>query len=438
MEIRVSNYASWFSIPPDKAIIWSGLTGFWGLVQQSIVNTIKKQGPNKLSQEVKNELMKQGFLVNKNVDEITLAKECITRATQGTTKTHRLILIINRDCNCKCSYCYQAREQKNGIKGINSMVIEKSIKYARKVVPYGSKLTVSFFGGEPLLSFRNLRDAVTSFRKEITNGFFQDVRFGLTTNAVLFTENVQKLFTQKYDLDWVQITFDGLKENHDAVRRLRRGQGTFSTIWSNFECILQVANLIRVRINVRRDNKSDVIPLSKKILNQFGTEKINIYIAPLRVYPNSSLDQAQVLTPEEYTGISKVFYEWYFERTGKIHPDLLPRRKYVACASAFSVPRWIAPDGTLYQCQHQLDLDVPPSSSVFNIKEIHKFVDSRFSPLQNPRCMRCEFLAFCGGVCPADMVADTTNECDYNYRLWNMQMRLLGILYSRLGKEVRL
>ena len=438
MEIRVSNYASWFSIPPDKAIIWSGLTGFWGLVPKSIVNTIERQGPNKLPQKVRSELIKQGFLVNKDVDDMTLAKECITRATQGATKTHRLILIINRDCNCECSYCYQTREQKNGIKSMNSTVVKKSIQYARKVVPYGSKLTVSFFGGEPLLSFRSLRDAVESFRKEIANRFFHDVRFGLTTNAVLFTENVQKLFARRYDLDWVQITFDGLEKNHDAVRHLHGGYGTFSTIWSNFDRILQVANSIRVRINVRQNNKLDVIPLSEKILTQFGTEKINIYVAPLRVYPNSSFPQAQVLTPQEYTAVLKAFYEWYFERTGKIHPDLLPRIKYVACMSAFSVPRWIGPDGTLYQCQHQLDLDIPPSSSIYNIKEMHRFVDSRFSPLQNPRCIECRFLAFCGGVCPADMVAGTTNGCDYNYQLWNMQMKLLGILYSCLRKEVKL
>ena len=432
----ISQYAGWSNIGPDQAIIWSGLTGFWGLVPQSIIALIRENNLDKISEEIKKGLIKNGFLVDENIDELALAKECVTRAAQGLMKTHRVILILNRDCNCRCTYCYQLHNRSKRAECMDSKVIEKSVQYARKIVPPGSKLTVSLFGGEPLLTLKILSEVVTSFREAVSNGFFQDVRFWMTTNGTLFNEDVQKLFSERQDLDSVQITFDGLEKNHDAVRHLSNGTGTFSTIWNNLGSIIRVADSVRIRINVRRDNISDVIALSDRIIVQFGTEKIGVYVAPIRNYPGASIDPQQVLANKEFGKVLEKFYRWYFKRTGKIHPDLFPRRKYVGCVSAFSVPKWISPNGALYQCQHQQDLKVLPSSSIFNDKDMHNFADLRHTPLQNQTCIRCKFLAFCGGACPADI---TVGEVyGYDCQLWVMQMKLLGTLLSQSEKSKKI
>jgi uncharacterized protein len=69
---------------------------------------------------------------------------------------------------------------------------------------------LNFYGGEPLLSFRLIRQLV-SFLKDKANKHSQTVHYSITTNGSLLTkEIIQFLDEQKFS---VELSFDGLAQD---------------------------------------------------------------------------------------------------------------------------------------------------------------------------------------------------------------------------------
>lgn len=135
-----------------------------------------------------------------------------------------LILLPTEKCNFRCTYCYEdfaiGRMGEEVITAIKSLI-------ARRVQKL-SALSISWFGGEPLLA----KDIALDIGKYAHDMCFQNgVSFsgGFTTNgyhldAGLLGE-LDKINHRTY-----QITLDGDEEFHDRTRVLANGRGTFKKI----------------------------------------------------------------------------------------------------------------------------------------------------------------------------------------------------------------
>ena len=132
-------------------------------------------------------------------------------------------LIPGDACNLSCTYCSQhelhGNEQETAV--INPEVFE----YIKKIVRSQDKqLSVVFFGGEPLVYWKQVKEAMEQLR-----GY--NIRFSVVSNGTLFNEEMAKVFND-FNAN-LQLSWDGanvaetrgvdvLKTNRENILKVNR------------------------------------------------------------------------------------------------------------------------------------------------------------------------------------------------------------------------
>lgn len=162
-----------------------------------------------------------------------------------SSKRLQLTILPTEKCNFRCTYCYEdfaiGRMKAPTIEGIKNLVS------ARKDL---QELSLSWFGGEPLLALGVIREISAhciSLSREL--GFAFDG--GLTTNGYLLKPDVLEELVS-LNQNFFQITLDGWGDVHDQTRRRADGKGTFKQIWRNLlsaaETDLEFEILLRIHL----------------------------------------------------------------------------------------------------------------------------------------------------------------------------------------------
>jgi len=153
-----------------------------------------------------------------------------------STGLRQLILELTEQCNLRCRYCtysdYYPLTRGYSGRTLRPEVAKKAISYflehSKKVQ---ERVSVTFYGGEPLLQMDLLQDCCEYARDQVG----ERARFQLTTNGTLLTpDNVRRLS----DIDMnILVSIDGPQEVHDANRVTTHGNPTFAKIAARLERI---------------------------------------------------------------------------------------------------------------------------------------------------------------------------------------------------------
>ena len=90
------------------------------------------------------------------------------------------------------------------------------------------QVTISFYGGEPLLAFPLIKEIIL-YTTGKYKGFAYDFR--MTTNGYLLKDSILD-FLAEYNCG-ISVSLDGPEEDHDRNRVLAGGGGTFKTVYAN-------------------------------------------------------------------------------------------------------------------------------------------------------------------------------------------------------------
>lgn len=131
-------------------------------------------------------------------------------------------------------------------------------------------------------------------------------RAGMISNGYLLTKQMAQKLKEEGRIRNVQITLDGIKEIHDLNRPLANGQGTFDAILQNIRDIIDILD-ISVRINVSKENFSELFKLLDLLNNEELLNKIRINIAPVSSVENTESSKIQ------YMCLSKSNCSWMFD-----------------------------------------------------------------------------------------------------------------------------
>lgn len=163
----------------------------------------------------------------------------------------RLILMPTEACNFRCAYCYEDiahnKMEPQVARGVKNFITRRA--------PSLDSLTLSWFGGEPLLVFDIIEDILKHAQSLTTNNPRLRLFSEITTNGYLLSrplfERLLELGVSQY-----QIPLDGPAKWHDKKRRLANGRGTFRVVWKNIMAIREIQRdfLVLVRLHVDRDN----------------------------------------------------------------------------------------------------------------------------------------------------------------------------------------
>jgi uncharacterized protein len=200
------------------------------------------------------ELTEHGFIVpSREADRAALDK--FFTDTREDTEQLRVTVLTTLQCNFACGYCFQG-DHGDYNKYADRMSPDTSEQVARWMDArmdeiHPKRLSLTFFGGEPLVNLPALYDlAERAWKSTQERGVVLSI--GIISNGLLLTEElVDRLLP--FGLNFVKITLDGDRETHDRMRPLRGGQGTFDRIIEN---IRKVAGKVRIAIGGNFDASS--------------------------------------------------------------------------------------------------------------------------------------------------------------------------------------
>ena len=213
---------------------------------------------SEFSDELAGSLRRGGFLIQPHVDELQAICERYWRARGETPVV--LTITTTMDCNLGCYYCY---EQRSG-NALKATDVSAVADLARDLVMGSGRhsLHVDWYGGEPLLNLAFLETASRELQAYCDRESVSYVA-SIISNGSLWPSDAEA-FVVRNRIRQVQISFDGLRANHDKRRRYRRGHDSENT--SSFvEAVKLVDKLVPcvrvdLRFNIDRANSSDLIP----------------------------------------------------------------------------------------------------------------------------------------------------------------------------------
>ncbi len=339
---------------------------------------------------------------------------------QSGALINNLRLNLTRNCNMACTYCYVIHK--------NHDTTLMDWETARKAISYFFKLqrqhdhksaTIRFFGGEPLLNWKVLKQAL-QYSEEIRGDIH--VNYFLNTNGTLLTEEtVKELARCQVD---IIISLDGIKKNHDTFRQLKTTGSSFDLTENAIDLCLM--NHCHVSIDTtlgdhNYDNLKEFIDYLVARSEKFGHplflglqnmtvgyqdeqdtgalhQKVEKLVAACRYASDRGLQVGGLAT----FPYSRIFNQ---EHAG---------RYCHAAGRELSVN----PDGNIYPCG-ALEIQLGSIDEMDTICQKEPYLNlARRGIGTIPACEGCEIEVFCAGGCIADAACDSnifrpTKNCDF-------------------------
>jgi uncharacterized protein len=371
--------------------------------------------------DIHQQLSAGGFIVPCDHDELAEIRERFHRARIETPLV--LTLTTTMDCNLACYYCYEERtEDRLELKDIESVVALTRERLSRS----GKRsLHVDWYGGEPLMNIEFIEAASLALQALCESEQVTYVA-SIISNGTCWPEDVGS-FISRHRVRQVQISFDGLRDNHNRRRRYRKGYAPPAPDASSFDLAVGLVDKlldhthVDIRINIDRANQGDVIPFIKFARLRGWFEKpFPAVIQPARLSSyseHSSFMRQSELSSEGYDALralvrSEVGIETSVEESET--PDGFPYPKTSVCAALANDSVVVGADGRQYRCGLQAaeparavgnlrtssKRQLPVLGSSGNVQHSDKLWWEAFDPTTLPSCSRCSFLPICWGGCP--------------------------------------
>jgi uncharacterized protein len=365
------------------------------------------------------ELRGGGFLVDAGLDEISAIREQFHVARKLTPIV--LTVTTTLDCNLGCYYCYEERSQ-------NYLAFEdvpKLVDLARGRLERSRKssLHVDWYGGEPLMNLTFLEQASLGLQNLCA---MLDVAYSasIISNGTSWPTGIGD-FVRQHKIRQVQISFDGLRRNHNRRRHYRTGHSaaTRSSFDEAVQLVDELLNHTRVdlRLNIDRGNRNDVLPFIKFARSmRWFKRKYPAVIQPARLasYSDRSSFMRRVeLSLDEYEQVRAAIRAEVESRIPVEEseaPDGFPYPRTSVCAALADDSVVLGADGRHYRCGLQVS---EPQRAVGNCAASgegpFRIINQpsattgtdeswwkSFDPTNLPSCSRCSFLPICWGGCP--------------------------------------
>ncbi|MDO4328934.1 MAG: radical SAM protein [Lachnospiraceae bacterium] len=149
-----------------------------------------------------------------------------------------LILELTQECTLRCEYCvYSGNYEKirtHSKKHMSYDVIKDSLEYYAEHSKALNAANISFYGGEALMRFDEIKFAVEYARKLFFN---KQLYFRISSNGTTLTDQIIHWLDQNKDV-CVTVTVNGFA--HDKYRKFASGEGSLNVI---------TANLVKIKNN---------------------------------------------------------------------------------------------------------------------------------------------------------------------------------------------
>jgi len=221
----------------EKCLLYNTFSDSEALISSQLRNLL--EGGNGLTPEQKSglyfsyadDLLECGFMVESAQEENNSIREWFARK-QTNCDELRVTILPTYACNLRCVYCFQSGLEQSSAK-ISSKVIIQIIDWIGERLDSirPQQLSLTFFGGEPLLHRKDIIAMSTLITNEANRrGIYTSIN--LITNGTLLDQDFVNTMAP-VGLKGAKVTIDGMPEFHDRLRCGDKGEGTFRAIVDN-------------------------------------------------------------------------------------------------------------------------------------------------------------------------------------------------------------
>jgi uncharacterized protein len=344
-------------------------------------------------------------------------------------------LHLTTGCNLNCSYCYSPPLLREDM---NENTLLQSIHFAASISR--NNAGIIFFGGEPLLCQDMIFQAINECKLlEKSIGFVYHTK--MVTNGMLLDEPFIKKAT---DLRLsIALSFDGIKNAHDAHRQTPNHQSTFDKLDSISSVLLRYQPYANVLLAVTTRTASYYAASVHFLFNK-GFK----YLIASVNYADEWTDQDLAILKKEYLKIADLYQQWtlagkkFYFSPFEVKLATHIKRKDAQCFRCALAQHQIsiAPDGKLYPCVQFVGnghnhLDYSIGDIQLGINEQKRIALFEQSKIKDEACADCALNHRCNNDCSC-LNWQTTGNINKISPLLCESERMLIPIVDKLGKEL--
>ncbi|MCR3923269.1 MAG: radical SAM protein [Firmicutes bacterium] len=306
-------------------------------------------------------------------------------------------LHLTNNCNMTCRYCYVDR---NHVQAMTSATARLGVDLAAILTPPGDSAGIIFFGGEPLLHKDLIYETIEYARwKEKRVGAY--FHYKVTTNGLLI-DDAFIAYSIKHNL-FVALSHDGVKEAHDKHRRDIMDRGTYETLTSKIEMLLDARPYAPVLLTVNPDTVRFYAE-SVKYLYKLGFR----YLICSLNYAASWDDEALAMLKKQYQVLADFYYQLTLaEEKFYLSPFEVKISSHINekgyCHERCELGKKqlsVAPDGQLFPCvQFVGDADYVIGCVAEGIDEARRLQLYSLNEEEKDTCVDCAVRTRCNHYC---------------------------------------
>jgi uncharacterized protein len=377
-------------------------------VDLSVAEALEQNTYSSLSEDELARLVAAEVLVPQDEDELGT----VTSRLSGFDDTERMRLFTimpTSYCNMACSYCGQ--EHRKG-----RIAAERARRMTDRVLaairnPGTSEVRVVWFGGEPLLALRVIREMSAEF---VAAAREHRTRYSATvvTNGSLLTRRNLAVLHDDCRVSWAEITLDGPEEIHDRRRLRRNGAPSFRHITTLLSSMLAAGSFPRlgvgIRVNIDHEN-SDHIPdlLTDLAMQGLAHPRVGLKLARVHSWGN---DVTQVELGARSYAEREASWLRTAVRLGFQVPLMPAAPVAMTCTATTRNAEVVDADGGVFSCtEHPLvprDMEAGRLTTTEELAATARRPGGRFDGWYGEvaegrwPCSTCPILPLCGGSCP--------------------------------------
>lgn len=352
-------------------------------------------------------LIKARILVDNQEDDLNVYLADVLKNRYNSSDM-ALTILPTRGCNFGCIYCYEQDRP-------NVLMNEQTEKAIVKFVCSNSnlkRLSVVWYGGEPLLNFDSMV-RLTKMFKQLNIEYSAKI----VSNGYLLTKEKADLM-KDLAIRNIQITFDGSEEIHNQRRFLLGGQPTYRKIMDNLKYLLSINKeiTIDIRTNIDRRNKDDYNKFYQDFKSEINDKRVTMYPGFV-----SDLLSSECVSPEfniSEGGYKAQFILDIFDKYGIEIKSFLPKYRRHSCVASKYFAFVIGPEGELYKCWRMVGNQKEAIGNVndgsFDMVKFSKYLIGADYTLDS-KCLLCEFITLCGGGCPLVRMRNKYEKISLNH-----------------------
>lgn len=376
-------------------IIYNSLSSAIVQLEQRTFDNLLFAGEHR---ELREKLYEQGILVEAHSYELHKYKY-MQFSKMFRNDSILLYICPTINCNFSCSYCFESGNKKNGnmLVDVEDAIIDFLVKYKKK------KISIVWFGGEPLLNIHSIERITERLKQEHVN-----FSASMITNGSLLNERIAKSLS-KLSLEFIQVSMDGTKSVHDSRRHFHSGTGSFDIIIQGIKNLLShTSTPVTIQLSIDRRNFHEYERLldflNHTFPEQMATKRLQINYNVVKDRTNFDKDGVCMNHLDFFNFLTYASKLDLPNKRPLSLPDMAQPCMYVS-RGAYAV----TPDGNLYKCIEQIGNPDKAAGNILSKQISLTDVSTCFFNqcyLENSECTQCKILPICGGGCPLDRETD--------------------------------